>query len=196
MKSVLAAGTLSLLLISCGGGNEPDNGSRRSASSEETAAETEAPTPAPVDPAPEAASAKKESKEMDSEAAVEHLREAVTALAAKPEHKASSVRVQHLLVAFKGAPRMSGIERSKEEAEVLTAELLVRIENEEDFDALVKEYTNDSHPGIYSMDTGSRKQMVGAFGNVAWRLEVGEVGVAPWDTTQSPFGWHIIKRLE
>ena len=44
------------------------------------------------------------------------------------------------------------------------------------------------------MTTASRKDMFGAFGDVAWRLEVGEVGVTKQDAS-APAGWHIIKRL-
>ena len=39
-----------------------------------------------------------------------------------------------------------------------------------------------------------REQMVSAFGDVAFGLEVGEVGMAAYDPSSSPFGWHIILR--
>jgi parvulin-like peptidyl-prolyl isomerase len=38
--------------------------------------------------------------------------------------------------------------------------------------------------------------MVKSFGDVGFRLKVGEIGVATWDATASPFGWHIIKRVK
>ena len=41
-----------------------------------------------------------------------------------------------------------------------------------------------------------RQEMVGAFGNVGFKLEVGEIGLAEHNSFDSPFGWHIIKRLE
>ena len=41
-----------------------------------------------------------------------------------------------------------------------------------------------------------RTRMVPAFGNVGWRLEDGEFGVAGHDPRTSPYGWHIIKLLE
>ena len=41
-----------------------------------------------------------------------------------------------------------------------------------------------------------REDMVGAFGNVGFELEVGEIGMANHHEFDSPFGWHIIKRLE
>jgi parvulin-like peptidyl-prolyl isomerase len=38
--------------------------------------------------------------------------------------------------------------------------------------------------------------MVPAFGDVGFTLRVGEIGLAPHDPTTSPFGWHVIKRIE
>ena len=42
----------------------------------------------------------------------------------------------------------------------------------------------------------SRDEMVPAFGDVGFALAVGEIGLAAYDQTSSPFGWHVIKRLE
>ena len=122
------------------------------------------------------------------------LRDGINELYARAEHGASSVEVQHLLVSFVGVRGMSSVTRSRAEAEQLAADLMVRIHSGEDFDALIKEYTNDSHPGIYPMTAASRSRMVAAFGDVAWRLAVDEFGVAPFHTRDSPFGWHIILR--
>ncbi len=82
----------------------------------------------------------------------------------------------------------------------------------EDFGDLVKEFTDDQPPGIYQMANFgqpdfqaspnqdqlvySRDGMVAAFGDVGFPLEVGEIGMAPYDPVKSPFGWHIIKRLK
>jgi parvulin-like peptidyl-prolyl isomerase len=41
-----------------------------------------------------------------------------------------------------------------------------------------------------------RAALVPAFGDVGFRLAPGAVGVAPHDERSSPFGWHVIKRLE
>ena len=41
-----------------------------------------------------------------------------------------------------------------------------------------------------------RGQMVAAFGDVGFSLEVGEISTSVFDATTSPFGWHIIKRYE
>ena len=80
------------------------------------------------------------------------------------------------------------------------------------FDQLVKTHTNDSPPGIYKManhgfdgnmtsgDQSSwvyeRGGMVPAFGNVGFKLEIGEIGMSDFDKDTSPYGWHILKRLK
>ena len=137
-----------------------------------------------------------------------------TAPAEKPETPAAEkrasdepdhIKVQHILIAFKGTLRGKPITRSMEEAKELAYQLLERAQKGEDFDALVKEYTSDSAPGIYGMSNNGvtpvqgefpRGRMVGAFGNVGFVLEVGEIGIADFSTSTSPFGWHIIKRIE
>ena len=113
--------------------------------------------------------------------------------------------VQHILVGFKNSVRGKEITRSKSQAKKLAFELLDRAEAGEDFGALVEEYTDDSAPGIYVMandDTGvpqgafKRSQMAVSFGDVAFRLEVGAIGIAKHHAMNSPFSYHIIKRLE
>ena len=132
-----------------------------------------------------------------------------TAPAEKPERASEEpehIKVQHILIAFKGTLRGNKeITRSMEEAKELAYQVLERAQKGEDFDALVKEYTNDSAPGIYGMSNNgvtpgqgehARGRMVGAFGNVGFVLEVDEIGIADFSTSTSPFGWHIIKRIE
>jgi hypothetical protein len=128
--------------------------------------------------------------------AVAALRQEIAALRARPEHDAAEIEVQHLLVSFRGAPRMTSVTRSLEEAEQLAADLLRRVRAGRAFAKLIEAHTNDSPPGIYTMTKASRAGMVRAFGDVGWRLQVGEIGVAGYDATASPFGWHIIKRLK
>jgi peptidyl-prolyl cis-trans isomerase B (cyclophilin B) len=41
-----------------------------------------------------------------------------------------------------------------------------------------------------------RAQMVSGFGDTAFSLQVGEVGICNYDKSASKFGWHIIKRYE
>jgi parvulin-like peptidyl-prolyl isomerase len=117
------------------------------------------------------------------------------------------VAVQHILIAFRGSVPDPKVTRSQADAEQLALKILERAKAGEDFDAMVKTYTNDSYPGIYRMsDRGvtpdpsrqefSRTRMVQAFGDVSFGLEVGGIGLAAYDPVTSKYGWHIIKRLE
>jgi PPIC-type PPIASE domain len=127
---------------------------------------------------------------------VANLRAAIGALMNKTEHTAPRVVVQHILIGFQGSVRGKPITRSRDEAEALAAKLFFEIQNGGDFDALVKQHTDDAYPGRYPMTLDGRSRMVQGFGDVGWRLEVDEVGVAPHEARKSPFGWHIIKRVE
>ena len=120
----------------------------------------------------------------------------------EPDH----LTVQHILISFQGAPRMTDVTRTLEEAQELAKEILKRAQEGEDFDALVKEYTDDQHPGIYKMSNiditpaeegeSSRARMVPAFGDVSFSLRVGEIGMTEFSPEASQYGWHIIKRLQ
>lgn len=117
------------------------------------------------------------------------------------------ITVQHILIAFKGTLPQGNVTRTQKEAEALVKELIEKAKKGEDFDALVKKYTDDQHPGIYGMSNFGvvpdqsvpeypRNRMVKGFGDVGFSLKVGEVGLAVYDPKTSPFGWHIIKRLK
>ncbi len=115
------------------------------------------------------------------------------------------VVVQHLLVSFAGRLPGRTVARSQAEASTLAASLYERARRGEDFDALVKEFTDDRHPGLYTMvglgqvpapGEYGRDQMVQGFGDIAFTLAVGEIGLCPFDGVRSPFGWHLIKRIE
>ncbi|MBK7645047.1 MAG: peptidylprolyl isomerase [Planctomycetes bacterium] len=122
---------------------------------------------------------------------------AIKELMAKPEVPDASVEIQHVLISFKGAPRMpASVTRSKDEAKALAEKVYAEAVGGADFLTLVKQYTNDSAPGIYPITKAGRKGYVQGFGDVGFRLKVGEIGVAPWNATASPFGWHIIKRVK
>jgi hypothetical protein len=116
------------------------------------------------------------------------------------------VVVQHILIGFKKSIPGKKLDRTKIEARELAEELLERARSgEEEFDALVEEYTEDRHPGIYKLTNDDaprmagarmRREMVPGFGDVAFELQVGEVGLAAYSASMSPYGWHVIKRLE
>jgi parvulin-like peptidyl-prolyl isomerase len=126
-----------------------------------------------------------------------------TAISDEPER----VEVQHILISFQGAIPDEKVTRTQEEAKTLAKELLERARSGEDFDELVKEFTDDQHPGIYRMSNVgivpdsarqefSREGMVKAFGDVSFSLNVNEIGMANYNPGFSKYGWHIIKRLK
>ena len=122
----------------------------------------------------------------------------------KPEGQPDRVVVQHILIAFKG--KIPTASRSQQEAGELADVIYQKALNGDDYDALVKKYTDDSFPGKYAMvnfgvvseDTNDipREALIPSFGEVGFKLGVGELGLAPFDSLVSPYGWHIIKRVE
>lgn len=113
------------------------------------------------------------------------------------------IRVAHVLVAFQGA-ESSTAQRSKADAAKLALDLFNAARGGENFDMLMKN-SNDPGPGKYGMFTDSKQAkpgdfprdgMAGAFGDVGFTLKLNEVGLAVFDPVKSPFGWHVIKRIE
>jgi len=149
--------------------------------------------------------------ETDSSARLAALRKLPAELLQRPELELESVEIQHLLISFLDPEGLLGIEgmtRSQADAEQLAAELFSQARAGEDFDDLVIEHTDDSAPGIFLLardpsllkpdeaaDAIARADFVPAIGDVAWRLEVGEISVAVFDPERSYLGWHLIKRL-
>lgn len=126
--------------------------------------------------------------------------------AADEKFPADHILVQHVLIGFQGSVPGKNITRTQEEAATLANEVLKRAKSGEDFGELVREYTDDRYPGVYSLanndvtPTGSnesaRSEMVPGFGDTAFSLRTGEVGMAVFGKPASPFGWHIIKRVD
>ncbi len=123
-----------------------------------------------------------------------------------PAKEPDRIKVQHILVGAKGTVPGKNITRSLEEAKTLAYQLADRARKGEDFGALVSQYTDDAAPGIYGManrgvtpsgtNEYGRDNMVPAFGNVGFPLALGEIGVADYDPSTSPYGYHVIKRVE
>jgi parvulin-like peptidyl-prolyl isomerase len=113
------------------------------------------------------------------------------------------VTVQHILISFQNTG--TNATRTKAEAEALAAETLGRVNTGTDFAMLMKQLSDDPGQGTYSLcDTGvsphvgdyDRMGMVKAFGDLSFKLEVGEIGMAAYDPKDSPYGWHIIRRIK
>jgi len=114
------------------------------------------------------------------------------------------VVVQHVLISFDGAG-VPGVTRSQDEARALAERVLAQAQTGIDFAEMVRLYSDDrGGNGTYSIanwgvptDSGEveRRKMARAFGAMAFTLPVGQIGIVPYDSNTSPFGWHVVKRV-
>lgn len=123
----------------------------------------------------------------------------------KPAMAPAHIVVQHILIGFVDSVPGKPITRTKDQAKKLAYEILDKARRGANFDTLVAEYTDDRPPGIYKMSaTGvshamgeyPRENMVPAFGDVGFAISPGNIDIADYDQVKSPYGWHIIKRLQ
>jgi len=133
-------------------------------------------------------------------------------LPVKPKTPPAHIQVEHVLIGFQGTIPGKNVTRTKDEAEKLAKDVLERARKGENFESLMQQYTDDTGPGVYGLaNTGvtpdpanseyARAGMVAGFSDVAFRLSVGNIDVAPYQPDKSkpglsPYGWHIIKRLK
>ena len=113
------------------------------------------------------------------------------------EPNTNSAVVKHILIGWNDGekeqkdPRAQ--KRTKKEAEDQVRSLMTQIKAGADFDALMKQWSEDpgsastGHPYPVTPDA----QLVIEFKQLGLRLHVNEVGVV-----QSDFGFHIMKRIE
>ncbi len=142
---------------------------------------------------------------------IEKGREGQRQIAEARAKEPKRVVVRHILLAFKGAKRdVPGVTRSREEAESLARDLVERIKGGSDMVELVRQHSDDkprpgSDPGIYrivndGVKPGAGEQprtgLVEGFGKLAFSLDVGATGLCEYDPAASPYGWHVIHRLE
>ena len=107
---------------------------------------------------------------------------------------ANTAQVKHILIGWKGTdqdPRAD--KRTKAEAEGVVKGLLAQIKSGADFDALMKQYSED--PGSASLakayTVSPDASLVIEFKQLGLRLQLNEVGVV-----ESEYGFHIMKRIE
>ena len=105
------------------------------------------------------------------------------------------ISAQHLLVMYQGSKSAAkSIKRSREEARARANDALDAIKRGQDFDKVVSAYTDEPGGGARRGSLGkfSRDRMVKAFSDAAFALKVGEISTV----IESPFGFHVIRRLE
>lgn len=110
-----------------------------------------------------------------------------------------AVKVQHILIAFKGASSASAdITRNEEEAKARAEEVLTKLKNGESFDILAQEYSDDPS----NKATGGVLDKAVAEGSSDYVKEFTDASLALKNAgdmsaiTKSPFGFHIIKAQE
>jgi parvulin-like peptidyl-prolyl isomerase len=114
------------------------------------------------------------------------------------EPLANTSQVKHILIGWNdgGDPAAKdprAAKRTKKDAEDLIRTLMTQIKSGADFDALMKQYSEDpgSASSARAYTVSPDAQLVIEFKQLGLRLKVGEVGVV-----QSEYGFHIMKRVE
>lgn len=129
-----------------------------------------------------------------------------TADVQRTEGQEDRVRVQHILIAFKGSLPGKDVERTRQEAEAFALELYESLKKDpSSFEEFVRAHSDDQFPGIYqlanigiSQELGEfrRADMVKAFGDTAFELQPGEIAFVAYEPSTSPYGFHILIRLQ
>lgn len=125
------------------------------------------------------------------------------------ENEPDRIEVSFLLISFKGKTPKAA--RTREQAARDAASLLERARKGEDFEEMVKnecepEFRNPGAFGIANYEVksegneasrlGLSLRMGTAFGDMAFRLKVGEIGMVEYDSRTNPLGWFVVKRLK
>ncbi|MFN0250098.1 MAG: peptidylprolyl isomerase [Kofleriaceae bacterium] len=115
-----------------------------------------------------------------------------TDILARTEVSTAGVKVQHVLIGWKGAPGARAATRTKQEADELTKKVFELARSGKAMPDLMKEYSEDpgSKDNARIYDVAPDAPMVEPFKNLSLRLKENEVGVV-----KSPFGFHVIKRV-
>jgi parvulin-like peptidyl-prolyl isomerase len=121
---------------------------------------------------------------------------------------AGHIVVDHILIKVRSRQSPQAT-RDETDARMAAYELLDQLKAGGNWATLKRANSEDGSPGApggpYALadrgltpaaDERSRDGMVAAFGDVGFRLAVGEMAIANYDPATSPYGFHIIKRIE
>lgn len=113
---------------------------------------------------------------------------------ADPALGPTTVAARHILIAYEGARRVSDtVTRSREEAEALATQVRTEAIGGGNWTELHRENTDEpGSPPNGDLGTFGRGQMVPAFERAVFELEVGATG----EVVETPFGFHVIQRVE
>ncbi len=102
------------------------------------------------------------------------------------------VTVKHILVAFEEGEEGNVTDEAKAAAKKEAEEVLAKVKNGEDFDALIKEYNDDPGAKDEGYTFAQDGSMVKEFEDASFALKVGGVS----ELVETTYGYHIIKRIE
>jgi len=188
---------LALAAVACKKKSETSGGTGAPATSTASGATAVVPAPGGPDVAPTTvpgtagatatAQTKPPLQEMEVESKDILAREPVT----------QAAQVQHILIGWADIASdrsdRRALERTKAEADHLAAELLEKVRNGMNMEALMQEYSEDPGSARSGEPYAVRPdgQFVPEFEALSLRLKVGEAGIC-----RTRFGYHIIKRIQ
>ncbi len=111
-----------------------------------------------------------------------------------PQAAASQYGAKHILLSYQGVPRMTGVTRTKAEAETKAKEVLADLQKDQSkFGELAKQWSDcPSKNDGGDLGTFGAGQMVPPFENAVKNLKIGELS----GVVETDFGYHIIERTK
>jgi hypothetical protein len=153
------------------------------------------PAPAPEAPSATAAAPSASASAKVDTAAVEQCLATATAKRARFSGEPPKIGAKHVLVKYKGAKSAAAsVTRTREEACLRAIEARDKIRQGGDWDAMVKEYSDETGAATRggTLGTVERKDVAKPFADAAFELSVNMLS----DVVETEFGFHIIFRTE